>query len=71
MDQDFHKIRCLPPYVFAEFNAMKAEAANDAEAIKAAEDKLQLEMAEAEEARLVAEREKAEAEETHQASSKE
>ena len=26
MDQKFHKIRRLPPYVFAEVNAMKAEA---------------------------------------------
>mgnify|MGYP001321302033 FL=1 len=26
MDQNFHKIRRLPPYVFAEVNAMKAEA---------------------------------------------
>ena len=26
MDQDFHRVRRLPPYVFAEVNAMKAEA---------------------------------------------
>ena len=26
MNQKFHKIRRLPPYVFAEVNAMKAEA---------------------------------------------
>ena len=26
MDHEFHKIRRLPPYVFAEVNAMKADA---------------------------------------------
>ena len=26
MNQDFHRVRRLPPYVFAEVNAMKAEA---------------------------------------------
>ena len=26
MDQDFHRIKRLPPYVFAEVNAMKARA---------------------------------------------
>ena len=26
MDQEFHRIRRLPPYVFAEVNAMKAKA---------------------------------------------
>lgn len=29
MDRDFHKIRRLPPYVFAEVNAMKARARAD------------------------------------------
>ena len=26
MDQEFHRVRRLPPYVFAEVNAMKADA---------------------------------------------
>ena len=55
----------------AEEALTAAKKTGNAEAIKAAEDKLQLEMAEAEEARLVAEREKAEAEEARRTAERE
>ena len=32
MDRDFHRIRRLPPYLFAEVNEMKARARAAAEA---------------------------------------